>query len=260
VLLFKRRDVTFPLTNKQSNKMKRQLLIITMALLTTSLFAADLDDAKAAAKKLAGTSYSWKSTVQMPENSQGARFQAGPTEGKFAKDGTVCIVMTRGENKTEAFIKGEKAVIKTEDGWKTAEELTQAGGQGGQPNPGMGMARLARTFKSPAAQAESIIDKLKEVKKADGVFAGDMTEAGAKELLTFGRGRPGGQAPEPKEAKGSAKFWIKDGMIAKYEFTVQGKMVGRNDQEQEINRTTTVEIKDVGTTKVEVPEDVSKKL
>lgn len=237
--------------------MKRQLLIIAMALLTTSLFAADKDDAKAAAKKLAGTSYSWKSTVQVPENSAGNNFRPGPTEGKIAKDGVVCIVMTRGENKTEAFVKGEKAVIKTEDGWKTAEELTQ---DGGQQNRGSFLARSFRNYKSPAAQAESIIDALKDVKKADDAYAGEMTEAGAKEFLSFGGRRPGSQAPEPKEAKGSAKFWIKDGAIAKYEFTVQGKIVGRNDQEMDVNRTTTVEIKDVGTTKVEVPEEVGKKL
>jgi hypothetical protein len=241
--------------------MKRQLLIITMALLTTSLFAADKDDAKAAIKKLAGTSYSWKSTIQVPENSGGGgNFRPGPTEGKFAKDGTICVVLTRGENKTEAFIKGEKVVIKTDDVWKTAEELAQDSGQGGQQNRGVFMARSFRNFKSPAAQAETILDSLKDVKKADGVYAGDMTEAGAKELLTAGR-RPGGQtqAPEPKEAKGSAKFWIKDGVIAKYEFSVQGKVM-RNDQEMEIDRTTTVEIKEVGATKVEVPEEAAKKL
>jgi len=241
--------------------MKRQLLIISMALLTTSLFAADKDDAAAAAKKLAATSYSWKTTVQVPENSPGARFQAGPTEGKFAKDGTICIVMTRGENKTEAFIKGEKVAVKTEDGWKSADELAQAGGQGGQQNRGGFMARGLRNYKSPAAQAESIIDGLKDVKKADGAYVGEMTEAGVKALLMPGQRRADAtQAPEPKEAKGSAKFWIKDGLIAKYEFNVQGKIVGRNDQEMAINRTTTVEITDVGSTKVEVPEEAGKKL
>jgi hypothetical protein len=72
--------------------------------------------------------------------------------------------------------------------------------------------------------------------------------------LAFG-GRGGGQnAPEIAGAKGSVKFWIKDGLISKYEFNVQGK-VTFGDQKREINRTTTVEIKDVGTTKVELPDE-----
>jgi hypothetical protein len=40
---------------------------------------------------------------------------------------------------------------------------------------------------------------------------------------------------------------------------VQGS-VSWNGNDREVDRTTTVEIKDVGTTKIEVPEDAKKKL
>lgn len=72
-------------------------------------------------------------------------------------------------------------------------------------------------------------------------------------------GRDGGNGPEISGAEGSAKFWVKDGTVAKYSFTVQGTM-SFNGNDREINRTTTVEIKDVGTTKVEGPEEAKKKL
>ena len=50
-------------------------------------------------------------------------------------------------------------------------------------------------------------------------------------------------------------------MLSKYESHVEGKMTGgRNNRETEVNRTTTVEIKDVGTTKLEVPAEAKKKL
>jgi len=55
------------------------------------------------------------------------------------------------------------------------------------------------------------------------------------------------------------KFWIKDGVPAKYEFKVKGT-VNFNGNEFENDRTTTVEIKEVGTTKVAVPEAAKKKL
>jgi hypothetical protein len=57
------------------------------------------------------------------------------------------------------------------------------------------------------------------------------------------------------DASGAVKFWLKDGLISKYEFKVKGTING-NARE----RTTTVEIKDVGTTKLEVPKGAKKKL
>ena len=76
--------------------------------------------------------------------------------------------------------------------------------------------------------------------------------------LAFG-GRRAGKAPEPKNAKGSVKFWIKDGALTKYELKLSGT-VNFNGDDRDIERTTTVEIKDVGATKFEVPDDARKKL
>lgn len=59
--------------------------------------------------------------------------------------------------------------------------------------------------------------------------------------------------------KGNAKFWVKDGVLSKYEFHVEGT-VTFNGNDREMNRTTTVEIKDVGTTQVQVPDEAKKKL
>jgi len=80
-----------------------------------------------------------------------------------------------------------------------------------------------------------------------------------KELLTFGPRPGGGNGSTPSNAKGSVKFWVKDGVLAKYQFKVQGTM-SFNGNDVDIDRTTTVEIKDVGSTTVEVPEAAKKKL
>src|SRR5439155_13884138 len=96
-------------------------------------------------------------------------------------------------------------------------------------------------------------------KKDGDAYSGDLTEDGAKSLLTFGGRGGGGNAPEISGAKGAVKFWVKDGVLSKYEFKVQGK-VSFNGNDRDIDRTTTVEIKDVGTTKVNVPEEAKKKL
>src|SRR5207249_5303216 len=85
------------------------------------------------------------------------------------------------------------------------------------------LARMLRNFKVPAAQAEDLAGKVKDLKSADGVYSGDLTEEGAKSLLTFGPPR-GGNAPEVSGAKGSVKFWVKEGELSKIKFTVQGKV------------------------------------
>jgi len=242
--------------------------------------AAGLDakgDVQNAIKKLGDqANYSWTSTPSMGGGGGGggARFQPGPTNGKTEKEGYTLLTMTMGENSSEAALKGGKVAVKAQDGWKSGDELAAArGGQqpgGQQPggrqrgDPAGFMARRLSTFKAPAAEAADLVEKSKDLKEEGGAYSGEMTEEGAKALLSFGRGRrggdaAGGQGPQVAGAKGTVKFWVKDGVLVKYEYTVSGK-VTFGDREIDMNRTTTVEIKDVGSTKVEVPEDAKKKL
>ncbi|HTI69781.1 MAG TPA: hypothetical protein VMF06_07430 [Candidatus Limnocylindria bacterium] len=243
--------------------MTNKLIYYAVALLATSAFAADTtpkDDVKAAAKQLSEKpNYSWKSTTENAGGGgggggggRGGGRGRGPSEGKIEKDGYTHLVYPgRDDAKTDVFSKGEKGAIKTQDGWKS---LTEAGAEEG---PGAFMARAVKNFKAPAAQAAELADKVKELKKVDDAYKGDLTEEGAKSLLTFG-GRGGGNGPEVSGAKGSATFWVKDGVLSKYAYKVQGT-VSFNGNDREVDRTTTIEIKDVGTTKVEVPEEASKK-
>jgi hypothetical protein len=222
-------------------------------------------DVKAAAKKLQDASgYSWVSTPKSEGGGGGGqnRFQPGPTEGKLEKDGAVWVKSTQGDTSSEAYLKAGKVAVKTADGWKAGSEFQggQAGGQG-RRDPAAGMARRLQNFKAPAVDAEGLVDKAGDLKdEGEGVFSGALTEEGAKALLTFG-GRPGGNnnAPQISDPKGTVKFWIKEGTLIKYEVNTQGKITFNNN-DREINRTTTVEFKDVGSTKVEVPEDAKKKL
>jgi hypothetical protein len=120
------------------------------------------------------------------------------------------------------------------------------------------IARRLKAFKAPATEADDLAAKVKELKKSDGgLYSGDLTEAGIKEI--FARGRR--TATDPKNTKGWAKFWVKDGLLVKYEYNLQGTIIVGDDQREiELNRTTTVEIKDVGSTKIPLPEEAKKKL
>lgn len=219
------------------------------------------EDLLAAVKKLAeAPSYAWTSTPQQnaPAGGGGNRFPAaGPSEGKAEKDGFVWISSKVGENAVEGVVKGEKAAVKTAEGW-TAVAARGQGGQQGRRDPALMFGRMLQTLKAPAAQAESLANGLKEVKAEEGVYSGDLTEEAAKALMAFG-GRQGGQGPTIEGAGGSAKFWTADGALTKYEFKVTGKLKF-GEREIEINRATTVELKDVGTAKLEVPEEAKAKL
>ena len=231
--------------------MKSLLLCSTTLLAAVSVLAADKDDVKAAVQKLGGAdNYSWTTTM---ESSQ---FRPGPSHGKTQKDGLVWLDMTMRDNTVEAFAKGGKGALKTEDGWQSLDLGTNAGsGGGGGNNPGRFMAMRLRNFKAPAVQAEDIVGKTKDLTKAAEAYTGDLTEEGAKSLLTMGGGRRGGQAPAVSNAKGSVKFWIKDGVLTKYQFKVSGTTKNRDGDDVDIDRTTTVEIKDVGTTTITVPDE-----
>jgi hypothetical protein len=233
----------------------KSLIACSTLLAAVSLLAADKDDVTSAAQKLAAAdNYSWTITTEGGQNN------AAPSHGKIQKDGLTWNERTMGDNTIEAYSKGGKGVVKTEDGWE-ALDLTAApapGGGGGNRNPAGFMGRMLRNFKAPAAQAEDIAGKTKDIAKTDDVYAGDLTEEGAKSLMTMG-GRRGGAAPAISNAKGSVKFWIKDGVITKYVLKVSGTRT-RNGEDTDFERTTTVEIKDIGTTKIAVPDEAKNKM
>jgi hypothetical protein len=233
--------------------MKRITTYFVLTLVAASVLAADSspkDDVVAAAKKLAQKdNYSWKTTITVPPD---APFRPGPTEGKTQKDGVTFLTLSRRDSTMDAVLKGGKGAMKTEEGWKSLSEASQDDGGGG-PNFTRFLAMRLQNYKVPAAEAEDLAGKTKDLKSADGVISGDLTEAGAKQLISF---RPG---TEVNGAKGTARFWVKDGVLTKYEYQVKGSM-SFNGNDVDVDRTTSVEIKDVGTTKITVPEEASKKL
>ncbi len=221
------------------------------------------DEVKAAISKLAAAgNYSWTTSTVVPE---GSRWRPGPSNGKTNADGYSWLSTTMGERTNESFIKGGKYVSKGEAGWQTAEERRAArenagGGEGRGGRGGAGGGRGLENFKTPVQQAEEIVGKVKELKKDGDVVTGELTEEAVKSLLTMGgRRRDGSEAPAPTETKGSIKLWMKDGALAKMETHVAGKL-SVNGNAMTIDRKSITEIKDVGTTTLDVPEDVKKKL
>jgi hypothetical protein len=228
--------------------MKSALHFAAVLLVAVALRAAESkDEVINAAKKLADApNYSWKTTVVVPAESQ---FKPGPTLGATEEGGPTHLSLTFRDMLTEAVIKGDKGALTDENGeWESLAELEEAEG------PGRFRALMLRNFKLPATQALELANGAKELKRDGDAITGELTDDGAKGFLTFGRGGPNVSSPS-----GSAKFWIKDGALVKFEFHVKGT-VTFNGTNREVDRTTTVEISKVGETKVAVPEAAKKKL
>ena len=221
-----------------------------VSVLALALSAANADpktEVTDAIKKLAAQSgYSWTYTPKT-EGSESARRQ-GPMDGKTEKDGFSYLKGEAGDITIEIAFKGEKMVVNYNGDWLSTAEI-------GENNR---IVQRLRAMKRPTDEAATLVSKATALKKeSDGVYSSDMDGAAAKEMF----GLLGRRAAEAPEAKGTIKFWVKDGQLAKYEFAVRGKITaGEEKREVDLSRVTTVEIKEVGSTKVSLPEDAKKKL
>jgi hypothetical protein len=191
--------------------------------------------------------YSW---TALPK-SETPSFRPGLTEGKTERNGHTYFKLVVGQNSVEAAFREDKSAIKTEDKWESAQELE---------GERAWVARRLNSFRVPATEAQELLSKADAITKKNGVFSANLKPDGVRDILLTRR-VAATQTARPVNPKGSVKFWTKDGALSKYEYTIQGKFVSDPpSQSLDINLTTTVEIKDVGTTRVQVPEEAKKKL
>jgi hypothetical protein len=229
--------------------LKRMILSAAMVVGCAAFaHASDQDDMKAALQKLADSpNYSWKSTV---EGGMAASEQTGKTQ----KDGLTMVSMTRQDNTVEMVVHGKQFAVKTDDGWKSAAELTGDDASGQQRM----LAGMMRNFKTPVAQAQEFVDKLENIKKTSDGYTADLSADAAKAMLTLPR--RGQNAPRTiTNPKVSIKVTCKDGMVTKLENHATGTITF-NGEDHDIDRTTTTDFTDVGTTTVTIPDEAKAKL
>jgi hypothetical protein len=247
--------------------MKTSFFLSLICFATASLLAAEpAEEIKAAAQKLGDKSYAWTAKTDSGQSQGGDRDRGGrggggfgPASGKTEKGGVTYLAWQGRESKTEAFKKGDKYVVKIGDEWQTAGELEDGGGDN---NRARFTGRRVQNFKAPAQEAAELIGRVKNVKKDGDAYTAELAPEALKQMFTFRRGGDGGgDGPDVSGLKGTAKFWVKDGVLSKYQTQVQGKMAfGQSGRETEVNRTTVYEITDIGSAKVEVPAEAKKKL
>jgi hypothetical protein len=243
--------------------MKRSSAISIVFLAAGPLLAGPRDDVNAAATALGNAAnYTWQATQDFGPNSW---FQTGPTDGKTEKDGFTVVTMNIMSNTFQFARKGTNIVVKTPDnGWQTVAEATRGGGGligGVLRGPGMVVPRAEETLELPAVEATNLIASASDLKVNGDKVTGTLSEEGAKGILGD-RGRRGGSGlpPSVSNAEGTVTFWVIDGKLTKYQTHVTGSMDFGLGANAIADRTKMVTIKNVGTTKVVVPDDAKKEL
>jgi len=151
-------------------------------------------------------------------------------------------------------MKGGKGSAKALEGWQSFNDIAQTSGTAAA------VVKFLRSYKAPAVESADLAAKAKELKEEDGIWSGELAPDAAKELLlAAARRREGSDEPKATDPKGSVKFWVTDGVLTKYQVKIQGKVTA-GDRDTDIDRTTTVEIKEVGTTKIDIASDALQKM
>ena len=231
--------------------------------------AAPADDLAAAARKLADApNYAWTATTEIAN----APFPAMPLEGVAEKGGFTVTTRTFNGNTSQTVRKGTAVVMQNRDGeWMTMEEMRaqfaggapggvggQGGGQRGGGRGGLGGGMLGGAG-NPAEVVAGLAAKIKDLKVADDALVATASGDDAAALLAPAGSR-GDPAPAgPRYSSVTLKFWLKDGALAKYSTQTVGTFTLPNGDEREVDSTTTVEVKNVGTAQVEVPAAAKKK-
>ena len=180
---------------------------------------------------------------------------ARSVKGKIRKDGLSQVVIETDGNAVEGVLQGKKGALKAEGNWKSTSAFTGSGGSPGG-NPMTFLARHLSTFgKSPVVQARGLMKQTKDlVSDGAGVYSGLLTDEGVTHNVPrFG--------VEVSDTKGSIKFHVKDGMLVRYRYSVLAhvKFVEQK-REVDYNRTTTVRIRGVGKTRLNVPAEALKSI
>lgn len=257
-------------------------------LAATAALAAAGDDTpaeqvKAAALKLAeAPNYSWLASVGSGEKS---RFAPGPVEGRLEKGGCTHWTMSFGDRKSEAYVKDGRIAVKSGDTWVSPLETKEPPPplpHGAPPPPHRDehrskgehskdrndkpkdegkrtgfFARRLQAMKPPAEFAADLAGKVNTLTASGDTFTGELSPDAARELLTFGpRGkhRDSHTPPEPANPRGTVKFTLKDGTLTRLELRLAATM-SINNCDVPLDHTTVIEIKDIGTTKLDIPAD-----
>jgi len=243
--------------------MKNALLCALAAACTAISSAAAAEDPReeliAAIKKLGDAPNFTYTVTGSSSSNRRTRNTHRTSEFQIEKPDLAYMALRYSNFTNVVVIKGTAGVIKTEDGWKT---LADAESRVLSPGDARRQSRVAaRGFLDDrgkviqlavTAAIEKQARALKNLKFVDDAFIGELPpeEFGGR---TFG---PGTGVVMPTKAQGTVKYWLKQGVLWKTETDTETEY-GEDDH---VSSLTNIEYKNVGTTKIKIPDEAQKLL
>ena len=242
--------------------------------------------------------YSWVATVSDDARTYdifGRTIRGGFTHVKMPVINTVRRKLGRSVKDTQIdliFRGNVECVIDTDEGWRRPAELPMlawdAGGAarsgaaargttfgvprgavqgtriytppvGGQGSRDRLYSNLQLAISHPHEELGVIVGSYEQLSVAGDVVTGSLTNLGAQLLLV----RDGQKYIEPISASGTFKVWLRNGIVAKYQVTLEGWLnihVQSGRRKVEVHQVTDTILKDIGTTSFDVPDQARAKL
>ena len=226
----------------------RNVCWLIAVLSTVAACGQDLKPAVTAAVAKVGDagSYSWKRVTDDTAAGGGTFVETGKTDAS----GYAVLELNSGDLFVRVVLRGGNGVIDAGEGWKSMDDLA------GQRRAARAMARVVRGFRSPLLVARELLSRVKTVGRDADAAAVELDGKDATDVLGPVFGLPGGAMTD---AKVTAKFWERNGVLTRYELQAEGTM-SRGGTDTDVRRTIGVDFSDVGSTKLEVPDEAKKKL
>jgi hypothetical protein len=193
----------------------------------------------------AAPNYAWTITTEMP----GAPFKVASMRGRADADGWLVLETEVGGRRRMVVGRREGRVFNEAGVWRSPAEAERLKGDENTA------AQDLMGAPTPTGELAALLPKLGGLRReADGSYYGALPEVSAKGLiLAVMKGRaPGGFSPELKAPVGNLRLWLQDGRPQRYVISATAT-ASLPFATKEIKRISTVEISEVGSTRVEVP-------
>lgn len=288
-------DATPPprlIRSPQPQRLGRRLCAgLCLAVFGGSFLHADpVETAIVAAMKLpAAPNYAWVTDIVDDARTYSI---AGKTEraGDFSRVTMPMISVLRrraglgagnSDNQVTAIFCGDQRLVVDVDGtWKTPAEMSassrMAGRRAGNASGGTGGARiggrnpndkaalppysnLQLTLSRPHDEIAIIVANASEWRAEPDGVSGALADLGARLLLVH----PGQNELTPLRAGGTFRLWLKEGSLVRYQVRLTGTLAvkaGLDRREIDVNQDATTKLREMGTTRVDVPEEAKRKL
>lgn len=271
-------------------------VLLLLGLVIASVRAGPVETSIVAIMRLSEQpNYSWVATISDDARTYdvvGKTERSGYSRVKMPVVNTVRRQLGRSVTDTEIDLiyRGNvECVIETEHGWRKLSELSQlppndtppasgaassfpgifpsstrtTRGRSAKGNPRdsgpRAYSNLQLGLSLPHEELGVMVGSYVEFKVEGDTVTGTLTDLGAQLLLV----RDGQDNLQPLRASGSFKIWLRAGMVTKYQLKLEGTLqvqLPSGPKEIQVQQSTETIVKDVGSTKLDVPDQARAKL